>query len=126
MPAGLPVLVVDDQVDVRESLAFLLELKGYAVVTAADGREALGQMRRGVRPGLILLDLMMPDMDGLEFRREQLKDPQLSTVPIVVCSAHPDATSTAERLGAAACLPKPLNIDRLLSLVAAHCAPQRA
>ena len=65
----LAVLLVEDDLDIRQSMRFLLELDGFKVVTAANGAQALSQLRRGLRPCVILLDLMMPIMDGFEFRK---------------------------------------------------------
>src|SRR5262249_27660442 len=79
------VLVVDDDADVRGMLAQVLELEGYDVVTAADGREALRRLEER-RPFLVLLDLMMPGMNGWQFRAEQLKQPGIADVPVVVLS----------------------------------------
>ncbi len=96
------LLLVDDDERVREALVALLEAQGYPVVGAANGREALDVLRvRGLRPGLILLDLMMPVMDGWQFRAAQLADAELATVPVVVFSAHPRARETAVSLRAA-------------------------
>src|SRR5512140_1028000 len=72
------ILLVEDDPDGRACMSALLELEGYTVVTAVDGAEALERLRNGLQPGLIVLDLMMPGMDGFQFRREQLQDPRLS------------------------------------------------
>src|SRR5436190_11973335 len=113
-----PILVVDDDSDLRESLALLLALKGYDVITACDGHDALRALHGGPRPCLILLDLMMPDMDGFQFRRAQLEDPGLAKIPVVLCSGHPTAAHVAEQLGALACFEKPFDIQSLLGIVA--------
>ena len=81
------VLIVDDDRAILSGLSELLEGEGYAVATATDGLEALAQLRAGLRPCVILLDLMMPVMDGWDFRYEQLKDPDLKDLPIVVVTA---------------------------------------
>ncbi len=70
----LPILVVDDDIAVRRSLEWLLEGMGFRVVTAADGAEALGKLRKGLAPCLIVLDLAMQGMDGFEFRKAQMRD----------------------------------------------------
>src|SRR5262245_43368027 len=95
MPAEPPpaqaVLVVADSIDTRDSLAFLLRrVGGYQVSTAADGQEALDRLRAGPRPGLILLDLLMPAMDGWEFCRRLRQDPALASIPVVVVSGVGD------------------------------------
>lgn len=81
------VLIVDDDRAVLNGLGELLESEGYAVATAMDGVDALKQLRAGLRPCVILLDLMMPRMDGWDFRHEQLKDPDLKDLPVVVITA---------------------------------------
>ncbi len=108
------VLVVEDDRDIRECMADALEMEGYAVACAQHGREALDQLRRGLRPDLILLDLLMPVMSGWEFRQAQLADPLLAGIPVVIVSASsPGAAARPDRH-----LPKPFGIDELLSLVA--------
>jgi len=116
------VLLVDDDELVRDALVALLEEQGYAVAGAADGREALALLRGGgFRPGLIILDLMMPVMDGWEFRAAQLEDAELASIPVVVFSAHHAARQAAATLGAVTALAKPLDVDELLRVVAAYC-----
>ncbi|MGE5242766.1 MAG: response regulator [Betaproteobacteria bacterium] len=114
-----PVLIVEDDGDLRDMMAQMLTLEGFAAATAANGQEALEYLRTGSRPGVILLDLMMPVMDGWEFRRRQRGDRQLRDVPVVVVSALDQAR--ARDLGANAVLKKPLDFDRLLELVRQYC-----
>jgi len=116
-----PVLIVEDDADLREMMAQLLSLEGYRTETAANGRDALQYLASGHRPDLILLDLMMPVMDGWEFRRRQVEDPTIAEVPVVVLSAL-DAARAAD-LGGTAFLKKPLDFDRLLELVRRFCVP---
>lgn len=121
-PAAHPtreVLVVDDDVAMRRSIEWLLEGNGFRVVTAADGAEALERLRKGLEPCLILLDLTMPGMNGIEFRKVQLQDPALAGIPLVVCSADSKAGRRGE-LRAAAYLEKPFDADTLLELVEQH------
>jgi len=101
-------------------MAQLLSLEGYSAATVANGREALQYLAQGDMPEVILLDLMMPVMDGWEFRRQQQADPQLSEVPVIVLSALDQAR--AADLEPAAFLKKPLDFDRLLTLVREYCA----
>src|SRR6476646_6367807 len=82
--APKPILIVDDDKDVRSALAELLEGEGYAVAGAHNGHEALQLMRAGLHPAVILLDLMMPVMDGWDFRSEQQRDPAFAGVPVVI------------------------------------------
>src|SRR5947208_6432557 len=89
-----PVLIVEDDEDLREMMAQLLTLEGFQAATVANGREALEYLNSGARPDVILLDLMMPVMDGWEFRRRQQADPAVSGVPVIVLSAL-DSTRAA-------------------------------
>ena len=114
-----PVLIVEDDSDLREMMAQLLTLEGFQSATVANGQEALKYLSGGDTPNVILLDLMMPVMDGWEFRREQQRDPKLADVPVIVLSAL-DQTRVGD-IGAAAFLKKPLDFDRLLELVRRYC-----
>jgi CheY-like chemotaxis protein len=100
-------------------MAQLLSLEGFRAQTVPNGRAALDYLRQGDFPDVILLDLMMPVMDGWEFRRRQREDPQLARVPVVVLSAL-DPSRAADLQGAAF-LKKPLDFDRLLDLVRQYC-----
>jgi CheY-like chemotaxis protein len=113
-----PVLVVEDDADFREGLVFWLESEGFVAIGAADGEEALGLLRRGLRPCLILLDLMMPVKSGLTFRAEQLDDPELAAIPTAVLSAV--ARELVLR-GIVAALHKPVDVSMLRRIVSAHC-----
>src|ERR1700741_1107945 len=115
-----PVLIVEDDHDIREVMRLLLESEGHAVVTAANGEEALLALRSGLRPCLILLDLMMPKMDGFGFRREQLADPAKASIPVVLFSGMYDARMQCMFLGTVGYMQKPVDPDRLLILVAQH------
>src|SRR5689334_1568939 len=78
------ILLVEDDYDTRGALVLLIEHLGMEVVEALNGREALDRLRGGFRPCLVLLDMAMPDMDGVEFRRAQLADPALAAIPVAV------------------------------------------
>jgi DNA-binding response OmpR family regulator len=114
-----PVLIVEDDEDLRDMMAQMLTIEGFAAATAANGREALDYLHGTTKPHVILLDLMMPVMDGWEFRRRQQADPELARVPVIVLSALDPVR--ASPVGAAAFLKKPLDFDRLLELVRSHC-----
>ena len=114
-----PVLVIDDEPDIREVLVTVLASEGHHAVVAADGREALRLLREGLRPCLILLDLMMPVMNGWEFRVQQRDDPDLAAIPTVVVSAAGMDAIRAVR--ADAILPKPIDVDRLLEILRGYC-----
>lgn len=115
------VLVVDDDEDIRVILGQILDLQGYEAATAANGLDALSQLYGGVRPCLILLDLMMPAMSGWEFRTKQLQDPALADIPVVVLSGGDNVAQHASALKAAGYLEKPVDLDRLLSVVKQFC-----
>ena len=116
-----PVLIVEDDADLRDMMAQLLTIEGFGATTVSNGQQALDYLRDHASPKLILLDLMMPVMDGWEFRREQRRDPTIAKVPVVVLSAL-DKTRAVD-LRADAFLKKPLDFDRLLSLVRDYCNP---
>lgn len=118
------VLVVEDDPDLREDLAALIEHRGYQTATAADGREALARLRGAAElPCLVILDLMMPVMDGWALRAEMLKDPRLAVVPVVLLSGIADLRDQATILDVADHLVKPVNLARLYDLLAEHCGP---
>jgi len=105
----------------RQALTFVLEAEGYSVMVAGDGLEALARLREDLMPGVILLDLRMPNMDGPAFRRHQLDDPRLADIPVVVCSGECTGEETALRLGSDGYLAKPLDVDRVLEVVQRFC-----
>jgi CheY-like chemotaxis protein len=108
------VLIVEDDHDVRDSLRDVLEDAGFMVSAAGDGAEALKLLRGGLRPGVILLDLMMPRMNGYEFRAEQRRDPSLSDIPVVVLTADRAARGSTE-LQADDYLAKPAGADEVIA-----------
>jgi CheY-like chemotaxis protein len=121
------VLIVEDDPDTREMLTMLLSTEGFHTVAAEDGLEAL-HLLRTVRhraphvPCLVLLDLKMPRLGGGEFRRAQLGDPTVASVPVAVMSGASDAEQRAQALGAVATLTKPIDFDMLLDVVRRYCA----
>ena len=115
------LLIVEDDDDTREALAMLLRHEGYEVVTASGGVEAMRQLREGLSPGLILLDLNMPDKNGQQFRTEQVLDPRIEAIPVVTYTGDPDFYAASVRLGAVASLRKPIEADKLLDIVRKHC-----
>jgi DNA-binding response OmpR family regulator len=126
IPTG-NVLIVEDDPDVRAMLSALLATEGFHAIAAEDGLEAL-HLLRAVRhrspqtPCLVLLDLKMPRLGGKEFRRAQLDDPTVASVPVAVMSGATDLEQRAEALGAVATLPKPIDCDELLAVVRRYCA----
>jgi CheY-like chemotaxis protein len=118
-------MVVEDDADIREGLTALLEAEGYTVVAVGDGREALDALQNGsAQPGLILLDLMMPRMNGWQFLEALDQSPDIARVPIVVTSAHREKDqniSDSALNRRVAFLRKPVDIKVLLELVANYC-----
>ncbi len=117
------VLAVDDDYDVLLALQDVLEMEGYRVIPARSGREALDLLRRGLRPALILLDLMMPEVSGWEFRAQQLQDPALARLPVVVVSGQGLSVQEVSRLNVDGYLKKPVDLDELLATVARYATP---
>jgi len=116
------VLIVDDDYSVLDAVRETLEDEGYEVSIAANGLEALKDLREGGRPCLILLDLMMPVMNGWEFRREQLSDSLLASIPTVIVTAYVGPIPNG--LGEAPKVRKPVKPEQLISLVETYC-PKR-
>ncbi|UJR80036.1 response regulator [Sandaracinus amylolyticus] len=114
---GAPIMVVEDDADVRETMVQVLESEGFSVHAARDGREALDALRAGLRPRLILLDLMMPVMNGWQFREEVERERELASIPVVLVSALDPGTERTASLAAAGFLHKPFELDELLEVV---------
>lgn len=121
------VMVVDDDADLRDSIIDVLEDQRYRVVGAANGKEALDLLHgHSNRPCVILLDLMMPVMDGKAFHAELMKEPALSHIPVIILSAHADIDSMLVNISVQAKLRKPVAIEPLLALVDQHCKSKPA
>jgi DNA-binding response OmpR family regulator len=125
-PAG-NILIVEDDSEVREMLMTLVSTSGFHAVAAEDGLEGLHMLRTVRRrapnvPCLVLLDLKMPRLSGNEFRRAQLGDPTVASVPVAVISGAIDVKQRAEALGAVATVAKPIDCDVLLAVVRRYCA----
>jgi len=119
------ILVVDDDEDVRSSVADALMDLGYRTETAGDGRQALAFLRAAsFRPNLILLDMMMPEMDGWMFMTEIRKLPELASIPVVIFSAYGNPREVAGQLGAAGYLRKPLRLEELARAVERSATPE--
>ena len=108
------VLVVDDNADTNEALRAILDLRRYESVAAFDGRDALVQLRTGLRPAVIVLDLLMPNLDGWGVLRELVADPELRHIPVVIYSALRERVAD----GVAAYVPKGDDPDVLLNVIA--------
>ena len=120
-----PILLVEDTEDSREVMEALLEMEGYRVACASDGREALDRLEEGLRPCLILLDVSMPRMNGIEFRRIQAADERFRDIPVILYSAIHEITWLYPSLDVPVCR-KPVDVDRILQLVAEQCHQPRA
>jgi CheY-like chemotaxis protein len=116
---GPSILVVDDDPAIRELIGRLLTAHGYQVVRAANGEEALDHMRER-RPCVVVLDLQMPVVDGWEFRRRQLADPELADVPVICITGYYDPTDLFRQTGVQ-CLSKPIALSGLLQAVQRAC-----
>lgn len=115
---GKTVLIVDDDRSIRRSLHTVLDDEGYQVDEADNGLEAMRRLSEGLRPSVILLDLMMPIMDGFQFSSELCRHPELADIPVIVVTAGDDCTEVRRRLTVVGCLRKPLDLDRLLATIA--------
>jgi CheY-like chemotaxis protein len=116
---GGVILLVEDDLSIHQSLGESLEESGYLVITAVDGREAIALLRSGVRPSAILLDLMMPVMDGWDFRHEQRSDPRLRDIPVIVITASGFSASTVRtQLGDVEVIAKPIQRPELFRALA--------
>ena len=122
MTDGAPrILVVDDDDDIRETLAMALEASGYSTIPASDGVDALDRLREDrILPSLILLDLRMPRLSGEQVMREIQATPRLAGIPVVVMSGDGGARETARAMGAASCLTKPIELDDLERVVKSY------
>jgi CheY-like chemotaxis protein len=112
------ILLVDDDESIRSSLKEHLEEEGHVVITAADGHQAFRILRRGERPDVIVLDAMMPVMNGWDFRSAQLSEPDFAAIPVVVVSACGLSNRTVlSQFGVADYVPKPLDTKVLLKAI---------
>jgi CheY-like chemotaxis protein len=115
------VCVIDDDGDIRDAIRFVLENEGFEVSEAADGAEGLTRIREDHQIGLILLDLMMPKMSGWEFRKAQLQNPELASIPVIVLSGATRVAEHAKDLSVDGYLLKPVDRMKLLETVERYC-----
>jgi CheY-like chemotaxis protein len=111
------ILIVEDEKDIRETLVNVVDMLGYHARSAANGREAIAMLAERPLPRLILLDLMMPVMNGEEFRRQQMSDPELAAIPVVIVSADWSVFRKAAALGVSDAILKPIDLDLLANTV---------
>ena len=112
------ILIVEDDVNIRETLKSLLELEGFAVFAAVNGQDGLNALKHITAPCLVLLDLLMPVMDGTEFLKVKSSDSVIATIPVCVVSAVADRTQAP---GAVGYIKKPIDFDALLRFVRRYC-----
>lgn len=124
IPRRGTVLIVEDDVDIRDGLRDVLEDEGYGVITASNGREGLDLLARTDVPCLILLDLMMPVMNGLDFLAAKQAHDVIAPIPVVIVSAYENIARAA--VGASGFVRKPVNLDLLLGEVQKHCSARCA
>lgn len=112
------ILIVEDEKDIRKNLKKILEMEGYLVEQAENGKEALAILHSSTSlPAMIILDLMMPVMDGFEFRDQQEKIPKIATIPIAIMTADDHIDEKKMRIRAAAAMKKPASIQTILDTV---------
>lgn len=120
------VLVVDDDADARAAILEALEVHGYPAVGASGAEQALATLRgRSEAFGVVLLDLRMPEVDGLAFRRLQRDDPRIASVPVVVMSGDTHVKTKASGLDFVCALTKPVSLVDLIDVVATFCGSRR-
>ncbi len=115
------ILIVDDDDGFRTVVTEILQEFGYHVLCAENGLEALALLRRGLRPCLILLDLMMPEMNGWEFLDSRRQEPALAHIPVAILSGVDRLEAKADALGVCTLLSKPVELNTLLEVVARNC-----
>src|SRR3954454_13542694 len=115
------ILIVEDDDDIREAMAVFLQGEGYETAEAANGHEALRLLRSPTQFCLVLLDLYMPIMNGWEFREEQLRDPTIADVPVIIVTADRMAALKKSKLHAIDYMVKPIDFSALLGAVSDNC-----
>ena len=120
------ILVVEDDSTLRNAMGDLLGEEGMSATRAENGQVGLDLLRAGARPCLVLLDLQMPLVDGLTFRRRQLEDPRIAGIPVVVMTGQPGQAQEAKRLGIALTMSKPIAPSRVVGVVEQYCSHAKA
>jgi two-component system chemotaxis response regulator CheY len=110
------VLLIDDDTDIRDAITQILEYEGYTVFAACNGKEGF-EILNTKRPKLILLDLMMPVMNGWEFKTQLNTKPELAQIPVVILSADGNVSERVNAIGVSGYLKKPIQLDTLLDTV---------
>jgi CheY-like chemotaxis protein len=126
LAAPQTVLIVDDNDEIRRCLADVLEGEGFGAATAADGSVALAQLQEGLRPCAILLDLMMPVMDGAAFRHAQMSDPKLRHIPVIIITAEVVSSESVKRqLPGVEFVAKPALPEQIIDAIKRFCDEPR-
>lgn len=124
MPEPASILLVEDDLGIREAMAECLSLEGYSVAEASNGAEGLVYLHAAPAPKVIVLDLVMPVMNGSEFLEQMRSEPALSSIPVILMTAATLGACHAARMPAADLrLPKPFELSALLSAIARFCGP---
>jgi CheY-like chemotaxis protein len=114
------ILLIEDDIDINEAVTYILQEEGYIVISTFNGQEALEYLRdSNQKPALIILDIMMPIMNGYEFREAQLKDPKISSIPTILLSASGKYEDFSQ-MNFSECLKKPLDLERLIEVINRH------
>ena len=121
--SGVHILVVEDDGAINDMLSQIFEEEGYTVVAVDNGQSAMAYLRANPVPCMILLDIMMPVMNGFQFLGEQQAEPRLSAIPVVVLTADVRAAERARSLAVARVLNTPIHFDDLLAVVQTYCGP---
>jgi CheY-like chemotaxis protein len=118
------VMIVEDDRDVRDTIVEVLQDHGYRTLSGHNGAHGLEILHAATeRPCVILLDIMMPVMDGRQFRASQREDSELAGIPVILLTAHGDVRRATDELGVDATLTKPVRLDTLLATVERFCQP---
>lgn len=114
------ILVIEDDAEVRDELCELIESAGFEVLAAANGQDGLSALRKHPHTRAVVLDLVMPVMNGATFRGEQLRDPAIAAIPTILLTGRNDVAPMGAALEACAWLPKPFAPDALLAILARY------
>ena len=121
MTTNKSILIIDDDKVIRDTLGFILQEEGYSTTLAANGQEGLDLLANAERlPDVILLDIMMPVLNGIQFRQEQLNKPDIKRIPTIIMSADHSVHKNCASLGCKHVLKKPIDLDELLAILESH------
>jgi CheY-like chemotaxis protein len=118
------VLIIEDDEAIRETLAELLQMEQFEIMLATNGEDGLNMLRQEKKPDVILLDLMMPIKDGFQFRAEQMNDPGIASIPVIVMSADAQIQQKADRIGGVEFLRKPPDLEEVIETVQRLAKPE--